>query len=165
MNVQISSVSDNPVMERREVELEIDHAGEPTPEREQVKERFAAEHGVEEDEIDVKSVRTPFGSRMSVAKLKVHEQFEYREDLEKEETTDQAQSEEPEAEEQNGDSEEEDETSSDDIDYDDLVSGTISDAKETLEDLDEPDYGAALEAEQSNKDRVTFVEWLEERVQ
>ena len=164
MNLQISSVRDNPVMERREVELEIDHAGEPTPERERVKERFAAEHGVEEDEIDVESVRTPFGSRMSVAKLKVHDQFEYRDDLEEDSTTEQTQPGQQETEEQGEDSGDE-EGSSNEVDYDDLVSGTISEAKDGLEALDDPDYGAALEAEQSNKDRVTFVEWLEERVQ
>lgn len=164
MNLQISSVRNNPVMERREVELEIDHAGEPTPERERVKERFAAEHGVEEDEIDVESVRTPFGSRMSVAKLKVHDQFEYREDLVEDKTTEQTQPEEQEMEDQSEDSGDE-EGSSDEVDYDDLVSGTISEAKDGLESLDDPDYGAALEAEQSNKDRVTFVEWLEGRAE
>ena len=45
--------------------------------------------------------------------------------------------------------------------YDEIVSGTIADAKEELEDLDHPDYEAALEAEEADKDRKTFKEWLE----
>ncbi|NMJ76443.1 30S ribosomal protein S3 [Nanohaloarchaea archaeon] len=50
-----------------------------------------------------------------------------------------------------------------DADYNAIVSGTIADAKDELDALEEPDYEAALEAESSDKDRVTFVEWLEER--
>lgn len=50
-----------------------------------------------------------------------------------------------------------------DADYGAIVSGTIADAKDELDALEEPDYEAALEAETSDKDRVTFVEWLEER--
>ncbi len=56
-----------------------------------------------------------------------------------------------------------DQTESDNTDYASIVSGTIADAKDELDALETPDYGAALEAESSGKDRVTFVEWLEER--
>ncbi len=49
------------------------------------------------------------------------------------------------------------------VDYSEIVSGTISDAKEQLQELEDPDYGAALEAEKSNKDRKTLKEWLENR--
>lgn len=47
--------------------------------------------------------------------------------------------------------------------YEGIVSGTISDAKDELEDLDNPDYEAALEAEEDSKDRKTFKKWLENR--
>lgn len=49
-------------------------------------------------------------------------------------------------------------------DYGELVSGTIGDAKEELDDLENPDYSAALEAEKSGKDRKTLKEWLQRRV-
>ncbi|MFB6292135.1 MAG: hypothetical protein ABEI58_01940, partial [Candidatus Nanohaloarchaea archaeon] len=60
--------------------------------------------------------------------------------------------------------EKEDETESE-ADYEDIVSGTISDAKDALEELDEPDYEAALKAEKDNKNRTTFIDWLETRVE
>lgn len=47
------------------------------------------------------------------------------------------------------------------IDYEDLVSGTVSETKDAIKELDGPDYSAALEAEEANKDRKTLKEWLE----
>ncbi len=55
------------------------------------------------------------------------------------------------------------ETSS--ADYEEILSGTISDAKDALEDLENPDWEAALKAEESNKNRTTFIDWLEKRVE
>ncbi|MFB6209779.1 MAG: 30S ribosomal protein S3 [Candidatus Nanohaloarchaea archaeon] len=48
-------------------------------------------------------------------------------------------------------------------DYEEIVSGTISDAKEMLEELEDPDYEQALESEKDNKERKTFIEWLENK--
>ncbi|MFB6213543.1 MAG: 50S ribosomal protein L24 [Candidatus Nanohaloarchaea archaeon] len=50
-------------------------------------------------------------------------------------------------------------------DYDDIVSGTISDAKDQLQELESPDYSAALEAEKKNKNRTTFIDWLESQAE
>ena len=61
--------------------------------------------------------------------------------------------------------EEVEETSSDEADYDEIVSGTIGDGKDVLKDMDEPDYEAALQAEKDNKNRKTFVEWLENKAE
>lgn len=47
------------------------------------------------------------------------------------------------------------------IDYEDIVSGTIDEAKERTEDLDDPDFEALIDAEASNKDRKTLKEWFE----
>lgn len=46
-------------------------------------------------------------------------------------------------------------------DYEDIVSGTISDAKEEISELESPDFEALIEAEKSNKDRKTMIEYLE----
>lgn len=67
--------------------------------------------------------------------------------------------EEPEAEET-----EEEETETEDsasADYDEIVGGTISDAKDQISELESPDWDALIEAEQSNKDRKTMIEYLE----
>jgi small subunit ribosomal protein S3 len=42
-----------------------------------------------------------------------------------------------------------------------IVSGTISDAKDAIAELDSPDFDALLKAEEEDKDRKTFKEWLE----
>jgi small subunit ribosomal protein S3 len=53
------------------------------------------------------------------------------------------------------------EESGSEVDVEELVSGTISDAKEEIKAMDQPDFGAILEAEKDNKDRKTFKQWLE----
>lgn len=50
-----------------------------------------------------------------------------------------------------------------DIDYNELVSSTIDDVKEAVEDGADPE--AVLEAEKDNKDRVTLTDWLEARIE
>lgn len=47
------------------------------------------------------------------------------------------------------------------VDYEKIVSGTIGEAKEAIEELDQPDYEKLLEAEESNKDRKTLKEHIE----
>lgn len=68
-------------------------------------------------------------------------------------------SEETEEEEEAEDSTEEDSG----VDYSEIVSGTVGEAKEQLQELDDPDFSKALEAEKDNKDRKTLKEWLESR--
>lgn len=104
--------------------------------------RVAAENNLEEENVEVEGIHTGFGSNVSEAQLKIFEEFEYNEELEQEAV-------------------EEDETSSAATEeYEEIVSGTITEAKEQLEEMDDPDYGEALEAEKQNKDRKTLVEWL-----
>ena len=42
-----------------------------------------------------------------------------------------------------------------------IVSGTISDAKDKINEMESPDFDSLLEAEEDNKDRKTFKEWLQ----
>ena len=59
-------------------------------------------------------------------------------------------------------SEDEEETSSDESsDYSEVVGGTIGDAKDQISDMDDPDFDALIQAEKSNKDRKTMIEYLE----
>ncbi|MDY6769813.1 MAG: 50S ribosomal protein L24 [Candidatus Nanohaloarchaea archaeon] len=50
----------------------------------------------------------------------------------------------------------------DGTDYEDIVTGTIDEVKDAVESGADPE--AVLAAEQENKDRVTLVEWLEDRI-
>jgi len=181
MEATITSVRENPLLDRKEVELEIDHTGEATPGHDDVKDRLAAENNLDPENVEVESIYTPSGTNISQATVKVYEDFEYSEEVEETEapeTPDQEEvSEQDEEAEQDSDSEEEPETEEEEkedeseeseapeVDYDEIVDNTISDAKDSLKDLDSPDYEAALEAEQENKDRKTFVEWLENKAE
>lgn len=56
---------------------------------------------------------------------------------------------------------EEEKTEKAEANYEDIVGGTISDAKEKIAETDNPDFDAILKAEKTNKDRKTFKEWIE----
>jgi len=57
--------------------------------------------------------------------------------------------------------EEETEEESESSDYDEIVGGTIGDAKDSINEMESPDFDALIEAEKSNKDRKTMIDWLE----
>ena len=149
MEVEITTVKENPLMDRREVEATVNHENEATPSKEDVLSRLAADRGLNKDNVDVKHVYTGYGRQKSKAIIQINEEFEYDEDLE-EDTIEQ-------------ETETEEESSSS-AEYDDVVSGTITEAKEALSDMEEPDYQAALEAEEANKNRTTLIDWLEDQI-
>ena len=154
MEVEITTVKENPLMDRREVEATVNHENEATPSTEDVQSRLAADRGLNKDNVDVKHVYTGYGRQTSKAIIQITEEFEYDEELEE----DTIELDEPE------DVEETSEDSEDSAEYEEMVSGTITEAKEALRDIEEPDFEAALEAEQGNKNRTTLVEWLEDQL-
>lgn len=149
MEVEITTVKENPLMDRREVEATVNHENEATPSKEDVLSRLAADRGLNKDNVDVKHVYTGYGRQKSKAIIQINEEFEYDEDLE-EDTIEQ-------------ETETEEESSSS-AEYDDVVSGTITEAKEALSDMEEPEYQAAKEAEEANKNRTTLIDWLEDQI-
>lgn len=54
---------------------------------------------------------------------------------------------------------------SENVDYEELVDKTISEIKEQIKSMDEPDLEKLLEAEKSNKDRKTLKSWIEEKIE
>ena len=150
METTITSVRENPLLDRREVELEVDHEDDATPSEEDIKERIAAENNLDLEKIEVESVYTGYGRNTSRASLKIYQEFEYDEDLERNPEEEQAA--------------EQEETTEVTEEYEEIVSGTITDAKEALKDMENPDYEAALEAEKDNKNRTTLVDWLENQL-
>ena len=142
MEVQIESVRNNPLLDRRQVTLAVDHEEEATPSREDIKSRFAAEKTLNEEAIEVGTIKTGYGSNSSITELKVYEEFEYSEELEEEADTTS-------------------ETVEVTEEYEEIVAGTITDAKEDVEELESPDYDALIQAEQDNKNRTTLIDWLE----
>lgn len=141
MEAQITAVKENPLLDRREAEVQLNHEGEGTPSTEDVKSRVAAENGLEEEEVEVDSIYTGFGRNTSKAYLKIFQEFEYDEDLQEDTIEEEAAEVTPE--------------------YEEAVSGTITEAKETLNDIEDVDWNAAIEAEKENKNRTTLIDWLE----
>ncbi|MFT4868294.1 MAG: small subunit ribosomal protein S24e, partial [Candidatus Nanohaloarchaea archaeon] len=82
MDATLTSVRENPLLGRREVEVEVNHEGEPTPSKEDIKSRVAAENDLDAEKIEVESVYTGYGENTSRGTLKVYEEFEYDEELE-----------------------------------------------------------------------------------
>jgi len=146
MEAKITAVKENPLLDRREIEVEVKHEQEATPSKEDVADRVAAENGLNTDEIDVEHVYTGYGRQESKAFLKVHQQFEYDEELQ-EETI------------------EEDEDVQVTEEYAEIVSGTITEAKNQLNEMENPDFKASLKAEKENKNRTTLIDWLESQIE
>lgn len=73
--------------------------------------------------------------------------------------------EEEKVEEDENEEESEDELEESSADYSDLVSGTIGDAKDQIQEMEDPDYESILQAEKDKKNRTTFVDWLESKVE
>lgn len=49
------------------------------------------------------------------------------------------------------------------MDYSDIVDSTVEKAKESISDMEDPNYDALAAAERRNKSRKTLLEWLERR--
>lgn len=52
----------------------------------------------------------------------------------------------------------------DNDDYNDVLGSTVEEAKNQIEELEDPDYEKLLELESEGKDRKTLTEWLQDRI-
>ncbi len=148
MKLEITKVKENPLMDRREVKAEVKHEGDATPSEEDVLGRIAADIGLDQDNVEVNHIYTNYGDNDSEAFIHIYEEFEYSEEL-KEEAVETSQ----------------EDTQQASTEYTEIVSGTITEAKEALNEMDSPDFESALEAEKSNKNRTTLVDWLEDQIE
>jgi len=150
MELEITTVKENPLMDRREVKATLKHEGEATPGKEDVLSRITADKGLDKENVEVNHVYTGYGKKQSTAFIQVYEEFEYDEELE-EETVETRQ-------------EEKGETQQSTSEYSEIVSGTITDAKNQLNEMEDTDFEAALKAEKEGKNRTTLVDWLEDQL-
>ena len=106
-------------------------------------EQFEPDEDIDEDEVE-----------------EIKEEIE--EEIDEEEIAEDAESEDKESSDTDTSDEESDEEESDSVaDYSDVVGGTISDAKDQISEMENPDFDALIEAEKSGKDRKTMIEYLE----
>lgn len=145
MEAKITSVKNNPLLDRKHVKINLTHTGEATPSNSDIKDRVAAENDLDQENIEIDTVKTPFGSQVSTAYVKIYQEFEYDETLE-EETIEEDNEDLPVGE------------------FEETVSGTITEAKDELEDAETESLKAALEAEKQNKDRKTLKQWIQSKL-
>lgn len=219
MEMKVKSEKDNPLLERKEVELIVEHSGKSTPSEDSIRSKVAAERDLDKGAILVEGIYSPFGSSTSRVLLKIlenpedfvkveeseeapeeeeQEETETQEEEENEEETQEPEEveEEPESKEESSEEEEENKESEEpeegkieeseseeeveepaeekekaeesedkEVDYDKIVDNSISDAKDELQNLDEVDYQKLLKAEENNKNRKTFVDWIESQME
>ena len=82
MEAKLESVKNNPLLDRKNVKITLTHTGEATPSIEDIKNRVAAENDLDQENIEIDTVKTPYGSQVSTAYAKVYQDFEYYERLE-----------------------------------------------------------------------------------
>ncbi|MBY6294258.1 50S ribosomal protein L24 [Nanohaloarchaea archaeon H01] len=113
------------------------------------------EEALEEDEEE------EMMQQMQSGESGAHEQFEDMDEEEIEEVKEEIEEQVDEEEIAEESEEETEEPETGEVNYEEIVSGTISDGKDQISEMDEVDFDAVIEAEESNKDRKTFKEWLE----
>ncbi len=138
LQVQALNIDDDARLEKYEIE-DVESIGVEAEEMEEA---------LEEDE-----------EKEMMKRMQAGEEAE-EEDLEEDE--EESEQEETEEKEETAESEEE-QTEETTTDYEEIVSNTISDAKEQLKDIENVDWKKVIEAEKNNKNRKTFKQWLETR--
>lgn len=156
MKVEIEKRKDNPFLDRKELEGEIEHPGDATPSNEALKEHLANELNVATEAIEVSKIFTIAGMQKSKFWAKELEDVE----AEVEEV-----SEESEETDEKEEVEEESKEDEDEEDYEEVLEGSISDAKEKIENMEDPDYEELLDIEKSNKDRKGMKSYLEKKLE
>ncbi|MDY6771212.1 MAG: hypothetical protein SV186_04630 [Candidatus Nanohaloarchaea archaeon] len=73
MEIAIKERRDNPLLEREEFELEIEHEGDATPSNKKVRKSFAAENDLDPDKIEVDHIYTGHGHNVSTALVRAYE--------------------------------------------------------------------------------------------
>ncbi|MFB6292203.1 MAG: hypothetical protein ABEI58_02305 [Candidatus Nanohaloarchaea archaeon] len=116
------------------------------------------ERGAEKPPATLEVEVTEAGGRKVALLPGAEPETEEPEPEEVEEEQEQEEDEEPAEEEE---SEDEDEA---DDEYDDILSGTVGEAKDAIKELDSPDYERLLELEEDGKDRKTLKQFIENQM-
>lgn len=75
-NIEIVKEKKNELINRRELEFKIEHIGEGTPNRLDIKKKIAALEGADEKLTIVRKIKTHYGSNIDIGKVHVYENAE-----------------------------------------------------------------------------------------
>lgn len=137
MELELTQATYNPVMGRYELEISLNHSKEPTPSREDVVSRLTAEENIDKGSVNVRNILSKFGSEKSAAEVYVDGSADL-------------------------DSVEEGEASKD---YSDVLNNSVSDAKERIQEIDNPNWEKLLKEEKQGKNRKTLKQWIENNIE
>ncbi|MFX0029982.1 MAG: 30S ribosomal protein S24e, partial [Candidatus Hermodarchaeota archaeon] len=73
LNIEITDEKKNPLIDRKEITFRIDHFGESTPNRLEVKKKVAAMQGSDEKLTIIKKLDTHFGASHTLGKAYIYE--------------------------------------------------------------------------------------------
>ncbi len=169
IGVKVRIMKQMPEFMHRDVDVEeeilhetVEHDEEVPPKSERMEKIIAEAENMTSAEID-RVIEEHEIEDGDITKQEIRDAFEEGGEPEEEDTEDEG--EETEEAESKGQVEDESEKETGaSSDYGDIVSGTISDAKEKLEEMENVDWEEVLEAEKDDKDRKTFKQWIERRV-
>lgn len=69
MKIEIKNQKDNPFLKRKELDVLIDHSGEPTPAKAAVQRLMAKELGKGVENVEIKNIFSIFGQQRSKSKI------------------------------------------------------------------------------------------------
>lgn len=166
MKVDITQRRDNPMLNRREIEGKVDHKDEATPSAEALKELLGKELGTDKENMEIDKIFTLKGKQESkfwakeigVSEKKAEKSTEEKEyeceecgktfDTKRGLSIHKSQTHEK----------------TEEVDYEEILSGTIAEAKEEIEGMENPDWERLLKTEKENKDRKGMKEYLEKKM-
>jgi len=73
MEIKVSDESYNPLLKRKEINLEIEHRGEGTPQRFDIRKRMASKLGAKIENVYVVALRTSTGLQKTFCSLQVYD--------------------------------------------------------------------------------------------
>ena len=73
MEIKVSNESYNPLLKRKEINLEIDHKGEGTPQRFDIRKRMASKLGAKIENVFVVGLHTSTGLQKTVCSLQIYD--------------------------------------------------------------------------------------------
>ncbi len=82
MDIELRNRKENPLMEREEIEFEVEHRNSPTPSRSEVMEELASELDVSEDLIIIEKLATLHGKQTASGIARIYEAEERLKELE-----------------------------------------------------------------------------------
>jgi ribosomal protein S24E len=84
LKIEIEGKKENPLLERTEVNLRVEHEGTGTPTRDEIRNQLAGMMGAKEDTVIIDNMHTEFGHQLTVAYAKVYDSVDSAKKFEKE---------------------------------------------------------------------------------